>query len=154
MKAFLLGLVFLTGCASTGLHDRLDTLKEFSSTDARKALTIMTLGGDKPGVQCFTYLVAKIDALQVPQIALPDDGPPGLLEVFARVRVAIHGQNTGQDFLTDLDLHCAALRTSIEIDVAKGAVMGAKIAGSGGATAPSAIAKVMPMLLRLLRPAG
>ncbi len=148
----------LVGCATASGStpaERLAALKEFTADDAAHALAILTAGGDAAGVQCFSYLVLKIEALQAEvKLPTPPTKPPGLLTTFATVRVAIHGKDTGPDQLAELDLHCAALRTSLEIDAAKGAMLGASLAASGGADAPAALGKVMPMLMRLLKGAG
>lgn len=150
MRRVLVLALLLSGCASTGLADRLAALKEFTASDAKAALAIATKGGDKPAMQCLPYIITKVESLEALQ---PKDGGalPGLLSEFETLRVAIHGSSLGEDFFADLDLYCAALRTSVEIDVAKGAVLGASVAGSGGASAPSVMAKVTPILLRLLR---
>jgi hypothetical protein len=151
----LVGFGFsLTACATAGgtMADRLAALQEFTVADGQAALAVAVKGGDKAGAQCLSYLVPKIAAIQQP--AAPPTEWPGLLTQFETVRVAIHGQDTGPALLEEIDLNCAALRTSIEIDVAKGALLGASVAGSGGATAPGAIAKILPILMRLLRPGG
>ena len=155
-RARLLGLILsvgVAGCASDGLADRLAALKEFTVADATTALEIATKGQDKAAMQCYPFILTKLVALEAlqPRPLVPGQ-LPGLLTEFETVRVAIHGPHAlGEEFFADLDLHCAALRTSVEIDVAKGALLASSVAGSGGAAAPGVAIKVLPILLRLLR---
>lgn len=153
----LLALVSLTACTSLPkpMQDKVAALAAFETKDLTTARDIAIAGQDKAGAQCLTYLAAKSAALQTSAANPP--APPDLslpISDLERIRVAIHMPSVGSSFLEDLDLNCAALRTSIEIDAAKGALLGAGIAASGGATAPAAIAKILPMLMNLLTPAG
>lgn len=152
----VLGVLFIAalgGCASVpGSQDTVAALRAFAVRDLSTARDIAVAGGDKAGAQCLTYLAAKAEALAA--APAPAGPPPDLslpISDLERLRVAIHAPSVGASFLEDLDLHCAALRTSIEIDLVKGAMVGASIAGSGGATAPAAGLKAIPVLLRLLK---
>jgi hypothetical protein len=162
MLALVTALMF-TGCASFGtvsvpkgivtVESRIEMLKKFTAQDAQTALDHATAAQDKPAVQCLNYLVPKIKALAVAgETPAGTVQVPGALTVTEDVRIAIHS-NTAQDgFLADLDLNCAALRTSIEMDIARGAVLAA--GASTGAGAVPAVLQTNALLLKLLAPQG
>lgn len=153
-----LGLILFAclsvGCAGqtgTAFHDRLAALSAFTVTDLSMATSILSDGGDKAGAMCLGYLTEKATALAAQPVAPPPDLNMPISDL-ARIRVAIHSKSIGPSFFEDLDYHCAALRTSLEIDAAKGAMLLSGIVASGGASAPDAAMKALPVLLRLIRP--
>lgn len=153
-----LGLILFAclsvGCGgplSVSVHERVAMLATFEVADLSKATGILADGGDKAGSMCLGYLTDKATTLAA-QPAPPPPEPNMPISDLARIRVAIHAKSSGPSFFDDLDFHCAALRTSLEIDAAKGAMVVSGIVASGGASAPDAAMKALPVLLRLIRP--
>lgn len=145
--------LFLTGCASlTGSVDERpdpgDTLRALAIQDLGQALVLARQGEDDAAVMCYTFLLDQAMAAQAgPSVPFGSD-TAGPISVIQKFRNGLHGPRTSQSrsFFGRLDLHCAAYRTSVEIDLVKGALAGAAAAGGNPGALRPALKALLPLL--------
>lgn len=155
----LLAFAF-TGCAglNASLKDAyaqranpMEALATFSITDLEAAVKLAEAGQDDAALMCYSFVLDEVKAFQARPKAPAGGDTSGPISTIQKFRNGLHGaqSSTSQSFMGKLDLHCAAYRTSVEIDIAKGAALAGSVAASGGANASSlipALKAIAPLL--------
>ena len=154
----LLPALLLTGCATTAAGrsarhaDHVAALRAFTVADLSAAITLATDGQDDAALLCYQFVLAEVKKAQMYAPGPLGGDTPGPISVIQKFRNGLHGPapSTSRTFFGRLDLHCASFRTSVEIDLVRGALAGASVAGGNvGALLPAlrALAPVLGLTL-------
>ena len=145
--------LLLTGCgafmeAGVMRPDPREALRAFAVSDLREAVALAIEGEDDAALMCYQFLLEQVQALQARPAAGVRLDSAGPISSIQRFRNGLHGPQASQSrsFFGRLDLHCAAYRTSVEIDLVKGALAGAAAAGGNVGALRPALKALLPLL--------
>jgi hypothetical protein len=157
-----LAALLLAGCATGGgpaprvapARDHAAALRAFTVMDLEAAVKLAVAGQDDAALMCYQFVLEEVRKAQAATRAAVGSDTPGPVSVIQKFRNGLHGpaESTSRTFFGRLDLHCASYRTSVEIDLLRGAMMGAAVAGGDVAALLPALKALAPVLGLTLPP--
>ena len=151
----LLAFAF-TGCAGVNANlkaayaergNPLQALQDFTMADLDATVALAQQGQDESALMCMSFIRDEAKKLQAMPKGQQGNDVAGPLSALQKFRNGIHGAQSAssQNMLAQIDLHCAAYRDSVNIDIIKGSAMVGSVVGSGGAN----IGSILPALKAL-----
>jgi hypothetical protein len=97
---------------------------------------------------CYDYLLGEVKAIQARPKGMRARAFSGPVSAVQVVRNGIHGPSvsTSRSLLGKPNVYCAAYRTSLEIDIVRGAMLGAAVAGGDVGALLPALRTLAPLL--------